>query len=163
MDKKKLLMHVRGALEDITRPELYADERGYHGEFYAILRARVEADLPKGLHLRMEPQKSESMHGLRLRPDIILHEPFDVAIHEDRNQGNDVVFELKRRASKREALRDFESLYSMIRCLDYEAGIFINIDAARSFAEHLPAVLKGRVTCFAVRLENGRPIVIEES
>lgn len=46
----------------------------------------------------------------------------------------------------------------MMDMLRYPLGVFINIDAAKTWAEFIPEPYRARITCFAVSLDkNGRP------
>lgn len=95
MNYEKLLDVVVAALASVTDPHYYEDERGFQGEFYAQLRMRLrDMALPEGALLREEYPKRLAEHGLRIRPDIILHEPFDLSRHRGRNEGNHAVMEL---------------------------------------------------------------------
>ena len=118
MDSKELLTVITGALTSVTDPHYYEDERGFQGEFYAQLRMRMgKIALPQGALLREEYQKRLEEHGLRIRPDIILHEPFDPARHRGRDEGNHAVMELKRRATSGTAADAFTNLVAMIDAL----------------------------------------------
>ena len=63
--------------------------------------------------IEQEYQKQMSAHGFRIRPGIIIHEPFDPSLHACRSDGNIAVIELKINASVSEAIEDFNSL---LRC-----------------------------------------------
>ena len=100
-------------------------------------------------------------HGIAIRPDLIVHEPFDAQRHHHRDEGNFVVVELKRRGSRAQALGDFDSLRAMFDALNYQLGIFVNIDAKKTFAVEVPQPLRGRVVCYAVQLgADGDPRLI---
>lgn len=58
-------------------------------------------------------------HGLTIRPDIIIHKPFDEARHDSRKDRNIAVIELKRDASQEGAVGDFESLVKIMEVLAY--------------------------------------------
>lgn len=162
MDSKELLTVITEALTSVTDPHYYEDERGFQGEFYAQLRMRMgKIALPQGALLREEYQKRLEEHGLRIRPDIILHEPFDPARHRGRDEGNHAVMELKRRATSGTAADAFTNLVAMIDALNYPIGVFINIDSSKTWAEAVPEVHRARVACLAVHLdENGEPLVV---
>src|SRR5690606_3611251 len=94
-------------------------------EFYAQLRLRLrDMALSEGTVLREEYQKRLVEHGLRIRPDIILHEPFDPGRHCGRDEGNHAVIELKRRATLGAAADAFTNLAAMIDALNYPLGAF---------------------------------------
>lgn len=163
MDYDALLGCFRQALTAIDQPRFFETERGFQGE----LRAKLEASqlrelLPQGAILEQEYQKRLDTHGLKIRPDLIIHEPFDPARHSGRQQGNHAVIELKLRASQKRAEGDFKSLLAMMEVLEYPFGIFINIDSQRTHARCVPAEGHGRIVCFAVWLQGNQPQVMEE-
>ena len=148
-----LLTCVGDSLAAITAPRLFQTERGYQGALLAQLSRRVE--LPDYSIVEQEHQKQASLHGLVIRPDIIIHESFDPERHGARTAGNVAVIELKLRATVAEALADFQSLGSMLSVLKYRLGIFVNIDTSVTHANLVPDAIRGRVVCFAVALVNG--------
>jgi len=154
-----LLTRVGESLTAITAPRFFETERGYQGQLLAQLDARLH--LPHAAIVEQEYQKQASMHRLNIRPDIIIHEPFDPERHHSRADGNFAVIELKRRASPADARDDFQSLAKMLDVLRYRLGIFINIDSGMTHSKLVPADLRGRVACFAVRLTNGVPEIVE--
>lgn len=162
MNYEKLLDVVVAALASVTDPHYYEDERGFQGEFYAQLRMRLrDVALREGALLREEYQKRLAEHGLRIRPDIILHEPFDLGRHRGRNEGNHAVMELKRRATLGTAADAFTNLVAMIDTLNYPVGVFINIDSPETWAVAVPETHRARIVCLAVHLDvNGEPLVV---
>lgn len=162
MDSKELLNVIAAALTSVTDPHYYEDERGFQGELYAQLHLRLRGmALPGGALLREEYQKRFAEHGLRIRPDIILHEPFDPSRHRGRDEGNHAVMELKRRATPGTAANAFTNLVAMIDALNYPLGVFINIDSPKTWAESVPEAHRARIFCLATHLdENGEPQVV---
>jgi hypothetical protein len=156
----EVLAAVRDALRAIAAPRLFETERGYQGALLGQLDRRLR--LPARVIIEQEYQKQAAQHGLTIRPDIIIHEPFDVDRHTGRTDGNVAVIELKLRATASEAEADFESLRLMLDVLRYPLGIFINIGAARTWSEALPESLRGRVVCFAVALRSAAIEVLEQ-
>ena len=154
----ELIACVIESLAAITAPRLFQTERGYQGALLAQLDRRLR--LPDHAIVEQEYQKQAGVHGLTIRPDIVIHEPFNPARHAGRAEGNLAVIELKRKATPADAVADFESLRSMLELLRYRVGIFVNIDADTTHAELVPASIRGRVVCFAVALVNGRADVI---
>jgi hypothetical protein len=155
MDTENLLNVITSALTSVTDQHYYEDERGFQGEFYAQLRLR-DIVLPEGALLREEYQKRFAEHGLRIRPDIILHEPFDSNRHRGRDEGNYAVMELKRRATPRTAADAFTNLVAMIDALNYPLGVFINIDSPKTWAELVSESHIARIACLAVYLDENR-------
>jgi hypothetical protein len=163
MDQEALLAHLTDALERITAPRLYETERGFQGALLAELHKTIPGQLlPDGTVIEQEYQKRLHMHGLTIRPDIIIHEPFDEARHKSRQEGNIAVIELKHAASQKDASDDFESLAKMMEALAYPMAAFINIASETTHAALVPENWKGRIACFAVFLRNGQAHVIRE-
>ena len=163
MDRAVLLSIVADSLASITAPRYYETERGFQGELYAEMRNRLgDSILPPGAQLEQEYQKTLCAHGLDIRPDIIIHEPFDERRHAARHAGNHAVIELKLAASKRAASKTFESLVAMIDVLHYPLGIFVNINSDVTFTEQIPMTYEDRIVCFAVLLgAQGKPAVAQ--
>lgn len=102
MNKEQFLPLFMEALATIREPRFYDTERGYQGEVLAELRSRlVGAGLPGDPVVEQEYQKTIPQHGLTIRPDIIIHIPFDRGVTGSRREGNFVAVELKRRGSRR--------------------------------------------------------------
>lgn len=151
MEKDKLLAHIEAALAEIKHPAFFDDERSFQGELLVMLRKTIPAHiLPEEAVIQQEYQKRLASHGLAIRPDIIIHDPYDPGRHEGRNEGNFLVIELKRRASPAKAAEDFKSLSQMMTVLNYPAGVFINIASLKTHADVLPPDFKDRITCFAI-------------
>lgn len=102
-------------------------------------------------------------HGINIRPDIIIHEPFNATHHGSRREGNHAVIELKRRSSANAAREDFASIEQMFQHLNYRLGAFINIDAEQTYGSLLPQSLRGFVSCFAVILDRDGRVLVRES
>lgn len=157
MDEKELLICVRSSLQAVTHPRFFETERGYQGALVAELSSRLR-DLViagEGALAEQEYQKTVRQHGLRIRPDIIIHAPFDTVRHADRMQGNFVVFELKRKATEEQARGDFDSLLAMMRSLQYPLGIFVNVNSDETYVDAAPRPPTGRLILFAVTLRDG--------
>jgi len=150
---------IRDSLTAITAPRFFQTERGFQGELLVQLSRR--------LHLigqdivEQEYQKRLRDHGLTVRPDIIIHEPFDPSYHGARTSGNRAVVELKVNATAAEAAEDFESLAAMIQVLRYPVGVFVNIASSVTHANLVPKAVRRHVVAFAVALQEGKPHVVE--
>lgn len=162
MDSKEVLSVIAVARASVTDPHYYEDERGFQAEFYAQLRLRFrEMALLEGALLREEYQKRLAEHGLRIRPEINIHEPFDPRRHCGRDEGNLAVMELKRRATPSTAADAFTNLVAMIDVLNYPLGVFIDIDSPKTWPESVPEAYRARIVCLAGHLdENGEPLVV---
>lgn len=161
MDLDSLLQAIRNSLLAIVDPRFYESERGFQGQLLVELSSRVPELMPRNRGIiEQEHQKTLLNHNLTIRPDIIIHEPYDPEIHANRRQGNFAVIELKLYAGPKKAVEDFKSLYSMLTVLEYPVGIFININHTRTQVNHVPAEARGRIVSFATRLtQNGAQIV----
>lgn len=157
MNIDALLQAIHESLSAITEPRFYENERGFQGQLLIELSQRIPAFIPRNHSiLEQEHQKSLKHHGLDIRPDIIIHEPFDSTIHQSRKDGNFAVIEIKRRAGRKKAMEDFENIYSMLEILRYPIGIFINIDHTKTQVGHVTEKYHGRIIAFATKLtENG--------
>lgn len=160
MDTETFLATFRESLRGVNHPRFFDTERGYQGELLSQIGRRVK--LPEYLLVEQEYQKNQRIHGLNIRPDIVIHEPFDEQKHLARNEGNFAVIELKLKASRKGAVGDFESLAKMVAVLRYPLGIFVNIGAERTYASAAPAEARGRIVCFGVTLKNDEVTVYEE-
>jgi len=148
------------ALTACAHPRFFESERGFQGQLLVELTGRIH--LPDQAIIEQEYQKRLDAHGLTIRPDIVIHEPYDSARHASRATGNIAVVELKLRASAQQAAADFQSLAAMLRMLRYPVGIFVNIGSAETHVELVPQEARGRIVSFAVSLAEGKPRVVEE-
>ena len=117
-----VLSAVRESLRSVMHPRFYETERGFQGQFLVELTKRLPRTQYKGSVIEQEYQKRIRPHGLRIRPDVIVHVPFDGRKHRSRREGNFVVFELKLAADQGAAFEGFESLSNMCATLDYPAN-----------------------------------------
>lgn len=163
MDIETLLIGFRESLASVATPRFFETERGFQGALLAELGKRIPNHvLPDGAIIEQEYQKRLAHHGLKIRPDIIIHEPFDPSHHINRREGNIAVIELKLNASQAEAMEDFKSLSAMIDVLHYPLGIFVNIASDATHCQLVPPEAKGHIACYAVSLNNGHVHVVED-
>jgi hypothetical protein len=163
LDTDLLLEAVRNSLVAIRDPRFYETERGFQGQLLAELAHRMPDLFPADyVIIEQEHQKTLARHGITLRPDVIIHQPYDPAIHATRRDGNFAVIALKLRAGPTKALGDFKDLITMMDVLHYPVGIFINIGHSHPQFEHTPAGAQGRIVAFATRLEANNVLVVEE-
>ena len=162
MNIEFLLQVIRKALEAIVDPRYYNTERGFQGRILAELHTRIAEVFPEHcVIIEQEHQKTRRRHGITLRPDIIVHQPFDPTIHGSRCDGNFAVIALKLRAGPRKAAQDFENLLVMLDELHYTIGVFINVDHTCPQIEHVPAQAAGRIVAFATKLTQNGVCVVE--
>ena len=156
-----MIANFRESLAAITNPRFFETERGFQGELLVQLTKRFQ--LLDCAIVEQEYQKRQQAHGLTIRPDIIIHEPFDPQRHGARTEGNLAVIELKRKASVGKATQDFKSLADMIQVLHYPIGFFVNIGSTVTHGNLVPPEARGRIICFAVSLVEGNVSLISSS
>lgn len=156
----QIIACIRESLTAITTPRLFRTERGFQGELLVQLSRRLQLTAPE--IVEQEYQKRQTDHGLTVRPDIIIHEPFDPAHHRYPTEGNRAVVELKLNATAAEAAEDYASLASMIQVLHYPLGVFVNIASSATYADRVPEEVRGRVVAFAVTLQDGEVRLVEQ-
>ena len=157
---ERFLPILQQALGNIREARSFEDERGFQGALLQELARQLERGVaPDDPIIEEEYQKRIPAHGIRKRPDIIVHVPFDRGQVERRDQENFVAIELKRRASAKKAREAFGNLVSMAEVLKYPLTIFINVDSAETHHAICPGAIAGQTVCFAVRLEDGNPAV----
>lgn len=143
------------SLRSVRDARFFATERGYQGEFLAELRARLpHVGLPGDAIVEQEYQKRLPDHGVKVRPDIIIHVPTRAG--GNRRQGNFAVIELKRRAGQTDARKGFANLDAVIGALDYPLGVFVNIDSSLTQVADYSGGFADRLHFFAVRLTGPR-------
>ncbi len=157
-NERLFIAAVEDALGAIDEPRFFKTERGYQGELLAELRARLKkARFPGDPVVEQEYQKRLKPHGLKIRPDLIIHIPFERGKTEARTEGNFVAIEIKRDKSDVETA--FENLRLIRDKLHYPLTIFIMVDSEETYAALCPRGIAGQTVCFAVSLRDGEPIV----
>ena len=162
--QKQFLTLLRQSLENIREERFFQDERGFQGALLQELSQRVaHGAFPGDPIIEQEYQKRLPLHRIRIRPDIIIHVPFERGVAEGRDEGNFVAVELKRHATAKKAKEAFANLAQMKKALKYPLTIFINLDSEQTHAALCPKSIAGQTACFAVRFEDGRSVVrVEE-
>lgn len=158
---EKFLDVLQDSLGSITDPRFFNTERGYQGALVSELSRRL-GEIPIGPGnpiVEQEYQKRASEHHITIRPDIIIHIPFEREATPSRSHGNYVAIELNLRANPHEAAEDYENLRQLVEVLNYEIAIFINIDSNQSHAATCPASITGRTHSYAVSLQNGAVLI----
>ena len=159
-DPERFLALLRQALENIREEQFFRDERGFQGALLQELSKRLaHGVLPEDPIIQQEYQKRLPLHGIRIRPDIIIHVPFERGLAEVRDEGNFVAIELKRRATAKRAKDAFANLAQMKKALKYPLTIFINIDSDETHFALCPKSIASQTACFAARLEDGQSVV----
>lgn len=163
MRQTEFIELFRQSLKAIREPRFFQSERGYQGALIAELRERLreKALFPGDPIVEQEYQKRLKDHGITIRPDLIIHIPYERGFVSEQNQGNFVAIEMKCRATPEQAKDDFNSLKIMKERLGYPITIFLNISSRRTFAEICPREIADQTFCFSVELINGDVIVTE--
>ena len=157
---KPFLEVLQQALGSITEKRSFQDERSFQGALLQELARRLQRGVRQDDPIiEEEYQKRIRGHGIRIRPDIIIHVPFDRGGMERRDQGNFIAIELKRRASPKTAAKAFANLEQMRIRLNYPLTIFINVDSEKTCHELCPESIAGQTACLGVELKDGRTIV----
>ncbi len=149
---------LKESLRSVREPVLYGDERGFQGALLHELNARLgHGVLPSDPVIQQEYQKRIRHHGIKIRPDIIVHIPFERGVVAGRDEGNFVAIELKRKATPKRAKQAFASLAQMKKVLKYPLTVFINVDSEQTHAALCPQSIADQTVCFAVWLHDGVP------
>jgi hypothetical protein len=78
MNRNTFLALLCEALSTIKEPRLFKTERGYQGELLAALQSRLQgANFSGDPIVEQEYQKRVLPHGIRIRPDLLIHIPFE--------------------------------------------------------------------------------------
>lgn len=159
MDLRLAIEIIIEALKHMDSPRFFKTERGFQGRFacalYEILNKRQI--FPDDTIVEEEYQKRIEPHRTSLRPDLIIHVPFEAGHSSSRKENNFVVFAFKRQASKDDAKDDFEKLDTIFRELEYPLGIFINIDGrSEVFLDKYSGSFKNRIHEFCIRQTNNK-------
>jgi len=152
----RLLKIIKESLASVSHSRFYETERGFQAEFIAELKKRIPLLQLEGAIVEQEYQKRIRAHGINIRPDIIIHVPFEERHHDSRRQGNFVVFELKLNADKKKALSAYENLSKICEVLEYPLGVFINSNNISTHLNRYHGPHKESLCAFAVRLHDDR-------
>ena len=109
-----------------------------------------------GAIVEQEYAKKLKEHGLKIRPDLIIHIPFDEKHHKSRREGNFAVIELKLKCTMAQAAKDYEHIAEMCSKLDYAAGVFVNIGSSETYYHKYVGINKEKIVAFDVELLQGK-------
>ncbi len=152
---EELLNIIKESLLEISNPRFFKTERGYQGMLLHEIQNRLNGEAWAGAIVEQEYPKKLKEHGLRIRPDLIIHVPFNPDEHATRREDNFVVIELKLKANKERAIKDYNHLSNMCNELDYPLAIFINIGSSETFFDEYDGDNKEKIVAIAVELING--------
>lgn len=158
----EILTIVRESLLAVRNPRYYETERGFQGAFLVELNSRLPSLQLADAIVEQEYQKRMPEHGSRIRPDIIIHAPFQEGRHKSKREGNFVAFELKLNANQDSAFEDYKNLLKICEALGYPLGIFINIGSNSAFLNNYQGNHKDKLYAFSVWLEGGQVQLNEE-
>jgi hypothetical protein len=158
--QEQFLTLLQQSLENIREERFFQDERGFQGALLQELSQQVAyGAFPGDPIIEQEYQKRLPLHKIRIRPDIIIHVPFERGVAEGRDEGNFVEMELKRRATPKKAKEAFANLAQMKNALNYPLTILINIDSEQTHAALCPKSIADQTACFVIRFEGGKSAV----
>lgn len=158
----EVLQAIRDSLSAITNRRFYETERGFQGEFGSELRNRLKQLVMDDFLVEHEYQKTLKDHGIRIRPDLVIHIPFESSGFEARTEGNCAAIELKLRAEQEQANDDFTHLSTMCEKLGYPLGVFINVDSDQTHLTGYEGPYKERIRAFAVQLVDNEVLIHEQ-
>lgn len=162
MNKSQLLEIFRKSIRSIKDIRFYSTERGYQGQLVAELSKRLQrAKLNGDPIVEEEYQKRFKHHGIRKRPDIIVHIPYERGFYKNRTKGNFIVIQLKLEATSNKAVDDFKKLDLIFEKLHYPLGIFLNISSNRTYRDLYKGLYLSRLHCFAVKLIDNTAVIFE--
>jgi len=150
---------LRTAIGRVREPRYFSTERGYQGQLLSELDGLVAAETDDFTRpiVEQEYQKRAHEHGITLRPDIIIHIPFERGASPTRRDDNHLVILLDLSADKAEAEEDFGQLSTICCKLNYPIGAFINISSTDLWLPDYIAKIDDsfRLYEFAVSLDDG--------
>ncbi len=158
----EFITQLKESLSTIINPRFYEAEMGFQGELISELRSRLPILKWDGSIIEQEYYKKAKKHGIRKRPDIIIHVPYNPKVHESRKEGNFVVIELKLKADVDSALKDYKKLSKMCEILNYPLAIFINIGCEETYLDNYNGKNKDKIIAFSIHLSEGQPILREK-
>jgi len=157
--QSKIIELTIESLKKINESRFYSTERGYQGRFQCALYQELDRNniLPNDAIIEEEYQKTIPNHGINQRPDIIIHIPVEHSGLENRKLNNFIVYALKKDVNKDKATADFKKLNEMLKKLDYDLGIFININGyPDTYLKYCEEEFKDRIHEFSVNFQNGK-------
>src|SRR5947209_1684992 len=91
----------------IKEVRLFNTERGYQGALvHELKRGIAKAEFPGDPIVEQEYQKTLPNRGINIRPDLIIHIPFERGVTLHRDEGNFAAVEIKLRSTAAQADKD---------------------------------------------------------
>lgn len=102
MNREKFLDAFRSSIQAINNKRYFSTERGYQRQLLAELKNNLDIEklFDGNTIVEQEYQKTLEKHGIRIRPDIIIHVPYKREMHKNRLKNNFVVIQIKCKASE---------------------------------------------------------------
>jgi len=153
-----IIQMVLTSLYEISSPRFFNTERGFQGRFLISFNKQLEERkiFPEGTIIEEEYQKSNKLHGIKQRPDLLVHIPIESSTSSNRKENNFIAFEFKLNGNKVKVLKDFDKLDEMIIKLHYNYGIFININSLNSFLADYEGTNKDKLQEFCIKQLDGK-------
>ncbi len=159
MNSELIIETIIEALKHMNSPRFFKTERGFQGRFACALYKIFDAKkiFQDDTIIEEEYQKRIDSHRTRLRPDLIVHVPVESSHSSSRTENNFVVFAFKKQANEDRAKEDFEKLHELFKKLEYQLGIFININGSPNiFLSKFSGNFKNRIHEFCITQTNGK-------
>lgn len=155
----EILERTLNALKEILNPRYHSTERGFVPHFYHHLELQILGQnlFPEGTIIEAEVQKRLNEHyGIRQRPDLLIHIPIETGLTDNADENNFVVYGFKLNGNNQISLDDFAKLDEMFEGLNYEMGIFININSyPNTFLQNYTGNFRDRIHEYSIKLNNG--------
>ncbi|EGR3967640.1 hypothetical protein DDN11_18760 [Vibrio cholerae] len=159
-EREIFLGGLERALTSVTNARYFETERGYQGALIAELQRELPSFNWERAIIEQEYQKRIREHGVTVRPDIIIHVPFDHDETNTRGEGNFVVFELKLNASESSALTDYTNLSQMCSQLNYPLAVFININSVQTHIDKYEGENRDKLVSYGVTLSDEGQVLL---
>ena len=155
-----IIEEIINTLKLITIPRYFRTERGFQSEFYKQLSNNLDGKniFPEHTILEAEVQKRNLDHyGVTQRPDLLIHIPIETGITQNANENNYVNFAFKLNGNINSSISDYEKLDQMFNLLNYELGIYININKYPIvYLNNYEGIYRNRIHEFSINLDNER-------
>ena len=143
------------AISKVNHSRYFESERGYQGALIAALQHEMSEFIWDEAIIEQEYQKRIREHGIRIRPDIIIHVPFNPDSTNTRGDGNFVVFELKLNATESSAVTDYQNLSMMCDELNYPLAIFMNLNGSETYLNNYQGRNRNKIIAYSIKLVDG--------
>lgn len=160
----EILNITLNALREVVNPRFYRTERGFVSHFSHHLETQIQGQIlfPEGTIIEVEVQKRlNDHHGVRQRPDLLIHIPIETGLTDKSNENNFVVYGFKLNGNNQISQEDFRKLDEMFEALNYEIGIFVNINSyPNTYLQNYNGNFRNRIHEYSINLTNGSVNII---